>query len=282
MPDVALPRVGTWGDALRARRATRGVAIRDHRERRSGCPLCAARVGHCDPPAVLPDELVAEWEIGRRRQRLYDAREGGLCPGCGASGRGRSLALALLEASGAPTGTSFQAALSTLGAAAVAEINEAKDLHRWLLELPGLAYSEYAPQDPSVRREDVEALRYPDASFRLVFCSDTLEHVPRPERALAELARVLEPGGAAVVTVPLLWHRPTRVRAERCESGVVHRLPPSFHGSRAVARERDGYLVYQEFGPDVIERFSARLDVTVCFLDLWRNPFECAFVLKRR
>lgn len=43
-----------------------------------------------------------------------------------------------------------------------------------------------------------------DGSFDVVLCTQVLEHVPRPWDAVAEIARVLRPGGAALVSVPHL------------------------------------------------------------------------------
>lgn len=45
-----------------------------------------------------------------------------------------------------------------------------------------------------------EALPYPDASVDVVVCWDVLEHVRSLPAVLAEIRRVLRPGGAAVVT----------------------------------------------------------------------------------
>lgn len=44
---------------------------------------------------------------------------------------------------------------------------------------------------------DVEAMPYPDASFDLVTCRRAVHHFPDPPRAMAEMARVLRPGGRA-------------------------------------------------------------------------------------
>jgi SAM-dependent methyltransferase len=38
----------------------------------------------------------------------------------------------------------------------------------------------------------------------VVLCSEVLEHLPRPDRAIAELRRVLKPQGTLVLTVPFL------------------------------------------------------------------------------
>jgi len=45
-----------------------------------------------------------------------------------------------------------------------------------------------------------------DESFDVVLSTSNLEHVEEPAAALREWARVLEPGGVAVVSVPLFWH----------------------------------------------------------------------------
>lgn len=49
---------------------------------------------------------------------------------------------------------------------------------------------------------DALALPYPDASFDCVIASEILEHVPDDRTAIAELTRVLRPGGTLAVTVP--------------------------------------------------------------------------------
>jgi SAM-dependent methyltransferase len=56
---------------------------------------------------------------------------------------------------------------------------------------------------------DALALPFPDGHFDQVVAAEILEHVPEDERAMAEIVRVLRPGGLAAVTVPRWW--PERV-----------------------------------------------------------------------
>ena len=49
---------------------------------------------------------------------------------------------------------------------------------------------------------DALALPYADNEFDCVIASEILEHVPRDDAAIAELVRVLAPGGQLIVTVP--------------------------------------------------------------------------------
>ncbi len=54
----------------------------------------------------------------------------------------------------------------------------------------------------------VTAMSFDTASFDCVLCSEVLEHIPDDQKAVAELRRVLKPGGMLIVTVPYqkrLW-----------------------------------------------------------------------------
>jgi SAM-dependent methyltransferase len=52
---------------------------------------------------------------------------------------------------------------------------------------------------------DVQAMpEVPDSCYDTVLCSEVLEHIPRPEAALAEIHRVLRPGGRLLLSVPFL------------------------------------------------------------------------------
>lgn len=64
------------------------------------------------------------------------------------------------------------------------------------------AWNRRHPGDDRVRFGDLQALDFADESFDLVFMNEVLEHVPDDRRALAELFRVLKPGGLFVNFTP--------------------------------------------------------------------------------
>ncbi|RLE25907.1 MAG: hypothetical protein DRJ61_03120 [Acidobacteria bacterium] len=54
----------------------------------------------------------------------------------------------------------------------------------------------------------LEDLPYPDGAFDVVTCLDVIEHIEDDERAVAEVCRVIRPGGLLALTVPAfqsLW-----------------------------------------------------------------------------
>jgi SAM-dependent methyltransferase len=82
------------------------------------------------------------------------------------------------------------------------------------------------------RSEDLSQLTFPDHSFDLFVTQDVLEHVLEPEKAFAEIARVLKPGGAHVFTMP--WYpelTDNRIRARLQDGHILHLQEPLYHGN---------------------------------------------------
>jgi len=69
----------------------------------------------------------------------------------------------------------------------------------------GTAGEAPAGADGRVVQGDVLSLPFPDASFDAVIAAEVLEHIPDDEQAMAEIARVVRPGGRIAVTVPRWW-----------------------------------------------------------------------------
>ena len=80
-------------------------------------------------------------------------------------------------------------------------VSEVETTKRWL---GAIAEAGEAPAGAryEVVRGDLLALPFPDASVDRVIASEVLEHIPDDVTAMAEISRVLKPGGRVAVTVP--------------------------------------------------------------------------------
>lgn len=115
-------------------------------------------------------------------------------------------------------------------------------------------YREFLPADaryvpvensPHLRPEvvgDVLALPFRDGVADGAMCNEVLEHVPEPDRAIAELNRILKPGGTLYVTVPQSWglHYEPWDFFRYTRYGIAHLLTKN--GFEIVALERMGGL----------------------------------------
>jgi len=59
-----------------------------------------------------------------------------------------------------------------------------------------------AGAEADTKQGDALDLPFPDGEFDRVVASEVLEHIPDDDRAIAELVRVVRPGGTIAVTVP--------------------------------------------------------------------------------
>lgn len=90
------------------------------------------------------------------------------------------------------------------GADVVAFDQSAEDLNDVDAILQAMADQGEAPASAKAEavKGDALELPYADGTFDVVMASEILEHVPADDRAIAELVRVLKPGGRLAVTVP--------------------------------------------------------------------------------
>ena len=147
-------------------------------------------------------------------------------------------------------------------------------------ECAGYVASHYEPSTPfgeihpahGLRSEDLENQTFADESFDLVVTQDVFEHLFAPEKAAAEIARTLTPGGAHIFTVPLPLDGPSARRARRLPNGEIEHLDvPVFHGNPI---DESGALVTIDYGLDMVpwlDRHSGLTTTMVLIDDMTRG-----------
>jgi SAM-dependent methyltransferase len=193
------------------------------------CPVC----GGTDflESTVLWTELINAWQLSEDEIKYINRQQGFHCKQCHNNLRTMALSTAILRE------FRFQGTLDEFCQSAIAidilEINTAGNLTPFLNKLSSHRLIEYPQFD--MLNLDIES-----ESVDLTIHSDTLEHVPNPERALSECYRVLRSDGKCIFTVPVIVNRMTRSRVG---------LSPSYHGQSGVPS--DDQVVCTEFGADV-------------------------------
>lgn len=116
------------------------------------------------------------------------------CPRCGAHDRERHLLMYMRA-----TGTFEQ-----LRGRAVLHFAPEKRLSRFIANADPSRYvrADLFPNAPDIERVDMLAMQFDDEAFDCVIANHVLEHVSSVASALAEIRRVLKPGGVAILQTP--------------------------------------------------------------------------------
>lgn len=166
-----------------------------------GFGLPAAEAMACQAPVVayaagaLPEIIGTDGEAGRLvsigdEEALADAIDGLLDDPAAAARMGRP-----------GGGHSFDA--FHRGASLVVALDlDGEALGTTLRMLGGMRKQGEAAGSYVVVRGDGNRLPLPDESFERLICAETLVHIPSDRAVIAELARVLRPGGRLAVSVP--------------------------------------------------------------------------------
>ncbi len=142
-------------------------------------------------------------------------------------------------------------------------------------ECPGYPASQFFADVPrgeyrhGFRSENLEQMTIPSASFDVFITQDVFEHIFNPDLAMAEIMRVLRPGGIHVFTAPK--HKSllkTTQRAKLVDGRVEHLLEPVYHGNPI----SDGKsLVTFDYGADFDD-----------LIQDWSGYRTCNFIIRNR
>jgi SAM-dependent methyltransferase len=132
----------------------------------------------------------------------------------------------------------FRTVLSqaTSGWTSVLEVGTPRNPSESLLSIPILAQAErigidlsgpYKVGDVDVLQGNATKLPFEDSKFDLVLCNSVLEHEPKFWLVLAEMKRVLCPGGLLVIGVPAF--SPTTQRGGTTPTLYFHAFPDDYY-----------------------------------------------------
>ena len=129
------------------------------------------------------------------------------------------------------------------------------------VDLSGTAL-EYAAERglANLVKADAQALPFATGAFQSIVSLDTLEHVPDDKAAAREIARVLRPGGVAVINVPAfrwLWG-PHDVALMHCRRYTRKELVQLLEGA-GLRIEKASYGVFFLFPVVLVIRLADRL-----------------------
>lgn len=224
----------------RAIKLLRSIALRWPIARRAKCAVCGHAVG-----GFLPYKQ--GWAAAPRVLRRLSVEGSDLdnfeCPRCGAHDRERHLVLYLRS-------HPLWAELSTL------RILHAAPEKRLAVLISSLRPRQHLqcdlhPSGKDVQRVDLHSIPAPDASFDLVIANHVLEHVADVDKVLAEIGRVLVPGGHAILQTPFARGLEVTLEDVAVDSNL----------KRLEAYGQEDHL--RLFGRDVFKRIETGMNATM-------------------
>jgi 2-polyprenyl-3-methyl-5-hydroxy-6-metoxy-1,4-benzoquinol methylase len=255
------------------------------------CVVCGQDSVFRFDATIITSQLKEAWGIADRLAEAFNRKESMFCSHCGCSLRIRRLAAALIQTFAEMSGRSYDSFVELVEdeefrGLKIAEINACGALHSHLKGHPNLHYSEWldgiGPDKASegVRSEDLQRLSYPDGYFDIILTSETLEHVPDPDKAWSEIHRVLKAGGWHIFTIPIIpSQKATVTRAKLVNGNREVYLKLAYHG----AWGDENMVVYTDFGMDLVEKLDGMgLNTEVLYQKTENDELDVAVVFRSR
>lgn len=123
---------------------------------------------------------------------------------------------------------------------------------------------------------DLQAYKLPASYFDIILCWDVMEHLPHPEKALANFARSIREDGIIVLAMPNLFS----------VKGLITKLAPYklhvlawryLYGNKDAGKEDNGpfptFLRYS-ISPSVMKQRARRHGLAVEYMSLYESPMH--------
>lgn len=176
----------------------KGISLNFLHTNRYYCPICKNKIFEF---MRLSDDYVVMWDKYQFMHSIFCLETFNYlhhhCPVCNSSDRNRLYALYFEIKSSDLQGADLK--YNFLDVAPDAE------LAKWFKKLRFINYRSVDLHMPGVDdNADITDMKiYESGQFDIILCSHVLEHIPDDRKAMAELYRVLKPGGFAIIMVPI-------------------------------------------------------------------------------
>ena len=124
----------------------------------------------------------------------------------------------------------------------------------------------------------IQRLQFPDRHFRALLCIGVVEYLSDDEEAIREMARVLEPGGVAIISMPnrcspfVRWNRLVYKPAQRLLRAITGRGSPEELAHREYL-ERDYFRQLERHGFAADRAVYYNFKLVPSPLDRWLGGF---------
>jgi SAM-dependent methyltransferase len=214
------------------------------------CPVCEESVVQFSP---LPDIYFRELEEHGSDLRIPDFETCNFaayqCPHCGATDRDRLYALFMADR--LPYADSARAVFNLL------DIAPSRALSRCIKRKFHVRYRTADLMLKNVDDQvDITSMDcYPEGSFDAYICSHVLEHVKNDRKAMAELWRILKPGGWGIAMVPI--HSGLKeIREDFTKVSPEERWKHFGQGDHVRVYSQDGFVARLQDAGFLIRRFG--------------------------
>jgi SAM-dependent methyltransferase len=163
------------------------------------CPICKNDLISFD---ALPDYYFKMFDKNQFIHSIFNLETFNYlkysCPICGCSDRNRLYALYFNER--------FTGIKENKSEYQFLDIAPDRNLSEWIKKLPFIHYRsvDLYMEDVDDHADITDLSLYETDKFDIILCSHVLEHIENDRKALAELFRILKPGGFAIVMAPIL------------------------------------------------------------------------------